>query len=209
MSDTLPATLQDAIVVLLDRKKRSLFGIAGAPGAGKSTLAARIAAQFPDDVAIVPMDGFHLANAELDRLGRKGRKGAPDTFDVAGFIALLHRLKKPPTDGIVYAPRFERAIEEPIAGATPVLASTPLIVVEGNYLLLDGLWSPVRSLLDGCCYVRTPQKKRLAWLLDRHMSFGRSREEAIAWIEHTDELNAVLIERSATRADFSVEVGAE
>lgn len=204
MTGALPSPLHDAITTLLGRDRRSLLGIVGAPGAGKSTLAEHIAAQFPADVVIVPMDGFHLANAELDRLGRRNRKGAPDTFDAAGFIALLRRLKTPTPDEIVYAPRFERAIEEPIAGAIPVPPAVPLVVVEGNYLLLDGPWTPVRGLLDRSAYVATSQAQRQAWLLARHMGFGRSREEATAWIEQTDEPNAVLIEQSSSRADFTI-----
>ncbi|WP_137897825.1 nucleoside/nucleotide kinase family protein [Sphingomonas sp. 2SG] len=206
MTEALPAPLGDAIHALLARRGRALLGVVGPPGAGKSTLADRIARQFADRSVVVPMDGFHLANAELDRLGRRDRKGAPDTFDVAGFVALLDRLRHPVAGETVYAPRFERAIEEAIAGAIPVPAGTPLVVVEGNYLLLDGPWSPVRGLLDRCCYVRTPSAQRREWLLARHMAFGRSRAEALDWIDRTDEPNAVLIERSAMRADFAVDV---
>jgi pantothenate kinase len=206
MTEALPAPLGDAIHALLARRDRALLGVVGPPGAGKSTLADRIARQFADRSVVVPMDGFHLANAELDRLGRRDRKGAPDTFDVAGFVALLDRLRHPVAGETVYAPRFERAIEEAIAGAIPVPAGTPLVVVEGNYLLLDGPWSPVRGLLDRCCYVRTPPAQRRDWLLARHMAFGRSHAEALDWIDHTDEPNAVLIERSAMRADLAVDV---
>jgi pantothenate kinase len=206
MTDALPTVLHNAIGALIARGGRALFGIVGPPGAGKSTLAERIAAQFADQTVVVPMDGFHLANAELDRLGRRDRKGAPDTFDAAGFVALLDRLRHPLAGETVYAPRFERAIEEAIAGAIPVPADTPLVLIEGNYLLLDGPWSPVRDLLDRCCYVRTPPAQRRDWLLARHMAFGRSRAAALAWIDHTDEPNAVRIERSAARADFAVDV---
>ena len=206
MTEALPAPLGDAIHALLARRDRALLGVVGPPGAGKSTLADRIARQFADRSVVVPMDGFHLANAELDRLGRRDRKGAPDTFDVAGFVALLDRLRHPVAGETVYAPRFERAIEEAIAGAIPVPAGTPLVVVEGNYLLLDGPWSPVRGLLDRCCYVRTPPAQRRDWLLARHMAFGRSRAEALDWIDRTDEPNAVLIEWSAMRADLAVDV---
>lgn len=206
MSEPLPEPLRRAVAARLARGGRSLLGIVGPPGAGKSTLAERVAAAFQADMVVVPMDGFHLANAELDRLGRRDRKGAPDTFDAAGFVALLRRLREPTAGEIVYAPRFERAVEEPIAGAIPVPAATPLVVVEGNYLLLDGPWGPVRGLLDTCCYVRTPPAQRHAWLLARHMAFGRSREEALAWIAHTDEPNAALIEHSADRADFTVDI---
>ena len=88
------------------------------------------------------MDGFHLANVELERLGRRGRKGAPDTFDSAGYVALLRRLLAQADDEIVYAPEFRREIEEPIANAIPVFAPTQLVITEGNYLLLDdGPWA--------------------------------------------------------------------
>ena len=206
MTGTLPSALREAVVTQLARGGRGLIGIVGPPGAGKSTLAERVAAEFAADVVIVPMDGFHLANAELDRLGRRDRKGAPDTFDVPGFVALLARLRNPAPDETVYAPRFERAIEEAIAGAIPVPATTSIVLVEGNYLLLDGPWSPVRRLLDVCCYVRTSPAQRRAWLLARHMAFGRSRADALAWIDHTDEPNAVRIEQSAARADFAIDV---
>jgi pantothenate kinase len=206
MTAALPTPLRDAIGALIARGGRTLFGIVGPPGAGKSTLAERIAEQFAEQTVVVPMDGFHLANAELDRLGRRDRKGAPDTFDVAGFVALLDRLRHPIAGETVYAPRFERAIEEAIAGAIPVPAGTPLVVVEGNYLLLDGPWSPVRGLLDRCCYVPTSPAQRRDWLLARHMAFGRSRAEARDWIDRTDEPNAVLVEQSAWRADFAVDV---
>lgn len=99
---------------------RRLLGITGAPGSGKSTLAAALAdALGPELVIVVPMDGFHLAQAELERLGRAGRKGAPDTFDASGFVALLARLREA-TEPVTYAPQFRREIEEPIAGAIPV-----------------------------------------------------------------------------------------
>jgi pantothenate kinase len=206
MTGAVPTVLHDAIGALLARGGRSLFGIVGPPGAGKSTLAERLAERFAEETVVVPMDGFHLANAELDRLGRRDRKGAPDTFDAAGFVALLDRLRHPIAGEIVYAPRFERTIEEAIAGAIPVPASKPLVLVEGNYLLLGGPWSPVRGLLDRCCYVRTPAAQRHDWLLARHIAFGRSRAEALAWIDHTDEPNAARIEQSAPLADFIVDV---
>src|SRR5262245_1678528 len=95
---------------------RRLLGVCGAPGAGKSTLAGALATALGRRAVVAPMDGFHLAQAELDRLGRADRKGAPDTFDAAGYVALLRRLRTA-TEPVVYAPRFHREIEEPIAGA--------------------------------------------------------------------------------------------
>ena len=190
---------------LLSSDTRRLLGITGAPGSGKSTLAARLADTLGAARAVVvPMDGFHLAQIELDRLGRAGRKGAPDTFDAAGFVSLLGRLRHSVAGETVYAPCFRREIEEPVAGCIAVPSTTPLVIVEGNYLLLDGPWSGVRPLLDESWFVATPEEDRLSRLLARHMAFGRSRTEAIAWIARTDEPNAVLIRQSRAKADLVV-----
>jgi pantothenate kinase len=184
---------------------RRLLGIVGAPGSGKSTLAHLIAQHLGEQAQAVPMDGFHLAQAELERLGRAGRKGAPDTFDAAGYAALLRRLRAQNGDEVVYAPDFRRAIEEPVAGALPVFARTPLIVTEGNYLLLDeGDWPPVAGLLDEVWYLHVDAALRLERLTARHQQFGRSREQALAWIASTDEPNARRIEASRGRAHRQV-----
>jgi pantothenate kinase len=149
------------------------------------------------------MDGFHLANVELERLRRRGRKGAPDTFDSAGYVALLRRLRAQSGDEVVYAPEFRREIEEPIANAIPVFAQTRLIITEGNYLLLDdGPWARVRELLDEVWYVDIPDTLRVERLTRRHEQFGRSPEDAAAWVAGTDEPNARLIEASRGRASF-------
>jgi len=187
---------------IVARGGRRILGLTGAPGSGKSTLAERLMAAFPGQAIVVPMDGFHLANEELVRLGRAGRKGAPDTFDAAGYVALLRRLRA--ASETVYAPRFNRAIEEPIAGAIPVPADIPLVVTEGNYLLFDGAWSGVRPLLDEVWYVQADEAMRWRWLMGRHMSFGRTPEAARAWIEQTDEPNARLIAATRAHADFVI-----
>jgi pantothenate kinase len=190
---------------LLRSGERRILGIAGLPGAGKSTLSARIRASLGDRCVIVPMDGFHLANAELQRLGRRERKGAPDTFDVAGFVALLVRLRQPVVGETVYAPAFHREIEEAIAGEIAVAHDVPLVVVEGNYLLLDqGPWRSVRACLDEAWFVDVDDARRRAQLLDRHIRFGRSRAAALAWIEATDEPNARLVATTAGSADHRV-----
>ncbi|GAJ28740.1 nucleoside/nucleotide kinase family protein [Acidomonas methanolica] len=192
---------------LMESPARVLLGIAGAPGSGKSTLATTLADALGPDatsiVANVPMDGFHLANCELARLGRAGRKGAPDTFDIAGFVALLRRLREEPS-ATIYAPLFRREIEEPIAGAIPVPPSVRLIIIEGNYLLCDGPWAPVRTLLDSCWFVDTPEDTRLAWLTARHMRFGRTAAEARDWATHVDGPNAALVRETASRADWRI-----
>src|SRR3954470_334445 len=138
--------------MLAQTGSRKLLGIAGPPGGGKSTVARQVVAELGEQARLVPMDGFHLAQSELVRLGRRERMGAPDTFDAAGYAALLIRLKS--DEPVVYAPEFRREIEEPIAGAIAVPHATPLVVTEGNYLLLqDERWAPVKALLDETWYV--------------------------------------------------------
>jgi len=181
---------------------RRILGIAGLPGSGKSTLAAQVLAAYGDTAVNVPMDGFHLANAELQRLGRAARKGAPDTFDASGYVALLRRLREPVAGETVYAPAFHREIEEPIAGEIAVPAETRLVITEGNYLLMEeGAWRDVRPLLDEVWFVDVDDEQRLKQLLERHMRFGRSRADALHWIETTDEPNARRIAATAHRAD--------
>lgn len=183
--------------------QRRLLGLVGAPGAGKSTLAAALLqAVGAERAQVVPMDGFHLANVELQRLGRAGRKGAPDTFDSAGYVALLQRLREQrPDGGIVYAPEFRREIEEPIAGAIAVLPSTQLVITEGNYLLHDvGPWAGAAAMLDEVWYVDIDDAVREERLVRRHQQFGRSAEEARAWVASTDAPNARLIAATRVRA---------
>ena len=143
--------------------ERRILGITGAPGAGKSTVAAALLAELGSDAVIVGMDGFHLSNEELERLGRTERKGASDTFDAYGYAALLARLRH--ATETVYAPIFNRAIEESIGSAVPVEPSTPLIITEGNYLLLaEGGWTRAGRAIDEIWYLDVPveiRKRRL------------------------------------------------
>ncbi len=183
--------------------KRVMVGLVGAPGAGKSTVARVLLQSFADSAQVVPMDGFHLANVELKRLGRADRKGAPDTFDSAGYVDLLKRLRHQAADEIVYAPEFRREIEEPIAGAIPVFPHTGLIITEGNYLLLDeGHWAKIPALLDEIWYVDVDDELRIRRLTHRHEKFGRSKEEAMAWVMNTDEPNARVIAANKSKADL-------
>ncbi|OLR90936.1 nucleoside/nucleotide kinase family protein [Actinokineospora bangkokensis] len=177
---------------------RRLLGIAGAPGAGKSTLAARLVAALDGRAALVGMDGFHLAQAELERLGRAGRKGAPDTFDADGYADLLRRLRTS-ADEVVYAPEFRRDLEEPIACAVPVPRGVPLVVTEGNYLLH---WPAVADLLDEVWFLATDDRLRRDRLYQRHRDFGRTPEQARAKTDGWDERNARLVAASASRADL-------
>jgi pantothenate kinase len=200
---TLPAGALERARSLLATGQRKVLGIAAAPGAGKSTLAECLLQALGAQARVVPMDGFHLANSELQRLGRRGRKGAPDTFDAAGYVNLLRRIKAQQPGETIYAPEFRRDLEEGIAGAIAIEVSTPLIITEGNYLLMDdGAWSQVRGTLDEVWYLDINRTLRHQRLLERHMRFGRSREDALAWIAGTDEPNAVRIEHTRQHADW-------
>ncbi|MEJ8824334.1 nucleoside/nucleotide kinase family protein [Variovorax humicola] len=195
---------QARIESMLASGRRRLLGLVGTPGSGKSTYAAALQAAFGMRAQVVPMDGFHLANSELQRLGRADRKGAPDTFDQAGYGALLKRLRSQEEDEIVYAPEFRREIEEPIAGAIAVLPQTQLIISEGNYLLY---WHAVAPLFDQVWYVEVDEALRRERLVRRHEQFGRSPEAAREWVAATDEPNARLIESRRARANHIVRLG--
>ncbi len=179
--------------------ERRILGIAGPPGGGKSTVARAIVAELGERARLVPMDGFHLAQAELVRLGRRDRMGAPDTFDSSGYAALLERLRA--DEPVVYAPEFRREIEEPIAGSIAVPSHVPLVVTEGNYLLL---WDAIPPLLDETWYVQTDEELRVQRLIQRHIQFGKTPEYARAWVMRSDERNAELVAATAPAADVLV-----
>ncbi|MFJ4869923.1 nucleoside/nucleotide kinase family protein [Streptomyces sp. NPDC088757] len=173
--------------------RRRILGLAGPPGAGKSTLAARLVDGLGGLAVLVPMDGFHLARAELVRLGRADRKGAPDTFDAAGYTALLARLHTPELGTTVYAPAFDRSLEEPVAGSVPVGPDVPLVVTEGNYLLHDeGAWAGVLPLLDEAWYLDLDARLRVPRLIDRHVRFGKDRARAELWVNAANAVSAFL-----------------
>jgi pantothenate kinase len=186
--------------------RRALLGLAGAPAAGKSTLARRLVAGVNDRLgrgtaAYVPMDGFHLSNAQLDRLGLRDRKGAPETFDVDGYVVLLRRLRAERTRP-VYVPDFDRRLDEPVAAGIAVLPGTMLVVTEGNYLADGGPgWAEVRDLLDALWYVETPRRLRERRLLRRHVRGGRTEEEAQDFIAASERPNAQRVERTRAACD--------
>ncbi|WP_189955084.1 nucleoside/nucleotide kinase family protein [Streptomyces alanosinicus] len=207
----MPLTFDDLLVRargLVRDGRRAVLGIAGSPGAGKTTLAGHLVRALNGDeprwAAHVPMDGFHLADVELDRLGRRDRKGAPDTFDAAGYAALLRRLRDD-TDEVVYAPGFERVLEQPLAGAIPVPPAARLVVTEGNYLLLtEGSWARVRPCLDEVWFCETDEHERVRRLIARHEEFGKEHDTAVAWVLGTDQRNADLVAATRGRADLVV-----
>lgn len=207
-------SLVDRATSLVDRaiapsdRSPAVLGIVGPPGAGKTTLALAVAAAVgerlgPQTVRHVPMDGFHLADVELDRLGRRNRKGAPDTFDPAGFAALLARIREGGPD-TVYAPAFDRDLEQPVAGSIPIEAGTMLVVTEGLYLLRDGPWAAVRALLDESWYVQLAGDRRTGRLVGRHERFGKAHDAAVEWVARVDGGNAAQVERTRDTADLLV-----
>ena len=190
------------------RAKRRILGITGAPGVGKTTYALAQVSASGAPAAYVPMDGFHLADVTLSALGRLDCKGAPDTFDAWGYAALLRRLRDE-RDHVVYAPGFERQLEQPIAGALAVPPDAQLVVTEGNYLLLDRPeWRSVREQLDEVVHLVTDDEVRRRRLVARHVEFGKTPAEAEAWVARVDDANAALVEAAAHRADRVVELPA-
>ena len=174
-----------------------LLGLTGAPGAGKTTYAAALGRP------VVPMDGFHYADAELVRRGLLSAKGAPDTFDAPGYAALLRRVRAGEPD--VVAPSFDRALEQPLAGAIALPPTGP-VVTEGNYLLLDEpRWRAVRAEVDVVWHLHLDDAVRRERLVARHVEFGKTPEEARAWVARVDDANARLVEAAAARADLVVE----
>lgn len=184
--------------------ERHVLGLCGTPGAGKSTVSDALLAALGDDAVLVGMDGFHLANEELLRLGRRDRKGAPDTFDVDGYVALLDRIR---AGHAVYAPRFDRGLEESIGSAVFVPADVPLIITEGNYLLHDEFgWDAVAPRLDEVWFLDIEAHARRERLIARRLSHDHPHDEAVAWVREVDERNALVVERGRHRADLIVTV---
>jgi len=196
-------------VELARSSHRTVLGVAGAPGAGKSTLARRIVTAVDDRLGAgtavqVPMDGFHLSNAALDALGRHDRKGAADTFDADGYVALVRRLVAADED-VVWAPDFDRRVDEPVAGSIAVPRAARLVVSEGNYLLDDTApWSALPALFTETWFCAVADDVRLDRLVGRHMRHGRDHDAARAWAVEVDGVNAARVAPTVIRASRTV-----
>lgn len=203
------SALPAAVGRLAAGRERVLVGLTGAPAVGKSTVAEWLCQRLTSDglpATCVPMDGFHLANSVLERLGRRDRKGAPDTFDAHGYVALLARLRAE-TGHTVYAPRFHREIEESYAGEIVVAPDVRVVVTEGNYLLVDAEpWRGVRPALDAVWYLSTDEDTRMERLVRRHIAGGKPPDLAREWAYGSDQRNAELIAATKHRADGEVYV---
>lgn len=200
--------LRDRVLELAARRSRVIVGVVGEPGSGKSTLTGAVAEMLSEtgvSTAVVPMDGFHLANAELARLGRAERKGAIDTFDGGGYLALLRRLRDP-DEAVVYAPMYVRGQQESSVGsAIPVAPQVQVVLTEGNYLLVDDdPWRRVREVLDETWFLDTDPELRRRRLFERHVTNGKTPELASTFAFGSDEVNARLIAATRERADLVV-----
>jgi pantothenate kinase len=195
--------LFEQIQTLLDSQStRSLIGIVGKPGAGKSTVVEQIEKRYqPNEVSIIPMDGFHLSNEELISLGRRERKGAPDTFDAEGFTLLIKSVKIDHSVDHKF-PIFHREIEASIADEGMVPKESKVVVIEGNYLFSEAHnWDAIYPLLDHTWFIEIDDEIRIQRLIARHVRYGKTHEEAEAWSRGSDETNARFIGLTANRAE--------
>ncbi|WP_176086522.1 nucleoside/nucleotide kinase family protein [Martelella sp. HB161492] len=204
--------LAERIRVLADGRSRLLVAIAGAPGSGKSTLSSRLcdrlngAAAKTPAAAVVPMDGFHLDDTVLTQQGMLARKGAPFTFDFGGLDALLGRLARNDEDAIA-VPLFDRDLEIARAGARLISRNCPIILVEGNYLLLDQApWSAIRRHFDLTVALDVPLAVLEDRLVARWLEQGFTLAAAQRRARENDLVNARLVRQSGIDADLVVAV---
>jgi pantothenate kinase len=196
---------------------RMIVGIVGSPGAGKSTIATQLVELLSPDAVMLAMDGYHLPQSTLVKLGRRERMGAPDTFDVDGFrgtLAALHshypRSQSGPhqvaNSGLALAvPGFDRIREEPVPDALRITPEFSIVIVEGNYLLLDSHgWGGIAAMLDLTFFIEVDHETRIERLVARHERFGKSPEDARDWALGPDESNARLIEQTASLTDHRI-----
>ncbi|KAK7245406.1 hypothetical protein RIF29_40250 [Crotalaria pallida] len=202
---------------------KHLVGLAGPPGAGKSTLAHEVARRInklwpekassldsqvqPPEVAIViPMDGFHLYRSELDAMENPGeahaRRGAPWTFNPSRLLMCLKNLR---TNGSVYVPSFDHGVGDPVEDDIFVNLQHKVVIVEGNYLLLEyGIWKEISSLFDERWFIDIDIDKAMQRVLKRHISTGKPPDIAKQRVENNDRINAELVMKSKKNADLII-----
>ena len=205
MADSIPRLFASEVASWIRERvtgnDRYLFGIVGPPGSGKSTLAARVGTEL--GAPVVAMDGFHLPNTVLRARGLLQVKGAPETFDAAAFLATVSVIRN--AADRVSCPAFDRTIDATVADRVTVGLEDTVVVVEGNYLLLDRApWGALAGIFDAIAYLDVPGDLRRERLIARHVEFGRDRADAVEFVDRSDEANAALVEASRTRADLVV-----
>ncbi|THD85110.1 nucleoside triphosphate hydrolase [Aliigemmobacter aestuarii] len=196
-----PQALADLVRARAAEKGQGRFiaALAGPPGAGKSTLAADLAARLGAGARVVPMDGFHYDDRVLIARGLRDRKGAPETFDVAGFAHLLGRLA---TEAEVAIPIFDRDLEISRAGADIVGPEDRILIVEGNYLLLDEApWKGLARHFDLTAFIDVPEAELDRRLMARWAHHGKTPEAARAWIDGNDMPNVRRVMHGSRLAD--------
>ncbi|UYP19528.1 nucleoside/nucleotide kinase family protein [Rhodococcus sp. Z13] len=202
---TLVDELVTHVLVGLPGDRRTVVGLCGPPGAGKSRAGAMLVYALRRagvETGQVPMDGYHLSNRQLDTFGARSRKGAPDTFDVAGFRAMLERVRTC-RDETIYAPDFSRDLDEPIAAVHTVPPGAKVVVTEGNYLLFEtGGWERIRPLLDLVIYLDVPRRTLARRLVRRHRHHGRDDDRAREWVRTVDLPNVEAVVHTRGRADL-------
>ena len=197
-----PADLAQEITTRGVVADRFIVGIAGPPGAGKSTIAAQIAAAIGVGARVVPMDGFHFDNAVLDRLGLRARKGAPETFDALGFVHLMQRLR---SGGDAAIAVFDRDADLARAGADLVTGADKYLIVEGNYLLLnEAPWRDLVPLFDLTVFIDVPEDELDRRLVARWGHHGKTPAEARHWIDSNDMPNIRRVTQGSRRADIVI-----
>lgn len=195
--DSLEKAIERAAAIR-DSNERAVLGIAGPPGAGKTTLATQVVERLnameghAGQAALLPMDGFHHLNSTLDSLGLRNVKGAPATFDVDQYVGLLRAVVQRPEQQWL-APGFSRVTDAPVPGEFVIEPSVRLVVTEGNYLLLDGPWAPIRDLCAETWYVDVDPRVERSRLVERQIAGGKTPEAAAEWVERSDMANAVVI----------------
>ncbi|MES2968586.1 MAG: nucleoside/nucleotide kinase family protein [Pseudomonadota bacterium] len=196
-----PQALAEEIRRRADGRGRFITALAGPPGAGKSTLAAAVVAALGPGARVVPMDGFHYDDTVLIARGQRARKGAPETFDVAGFLNLMRRLRDD-TETEVAIPVFDRTMELSRAGADIVTPDDQFLVVEGNYLLLEeNPWTALGDYFDMTVFLDVPEAELERRLIQRWLDHGKTEAEAVAWIASNDLPNALRVTRGSRTAD--------
>lgn len=211
--DALATLAGHAIALASDRNRRVLIGLAGGPGSGKSTLATKLVdvltEAVPGSAALVPMDGFHRRHMDLIAAGTVDAKGAPHTFDAEAFVTFVAQLKR--AEAAVSGPSYSREIEDVVPDAFSIAANVPILVIEGNYLLLDdGAWTGVRPLLDYAAFLDVDREVVRARLIKRHAEHGLfSEERNKRHIEQVDLKNFDLVARSSVRADLIFRIASD